>query len=172
MEEIRKLQEDLQTLGNCSKDWQMLINISKCKVIHIGNKQWEVEYTMIGIPLQVNEVERFENYCYTNLKYGHHIAAGVKKTNWVLGMIKGSFKYHSKSIVLKLYKSLVCHTWVIVCRLGDISQKWYKVVGKSTRESHQVGTRFQLTTLPGKTKQVETHDHGIEKTYGWPDRSP
>ena len=48
---ISKLEEDLQTLVKWSNDWQTLFNISKCKVVHMGNKQWGVEDTVNEIPL-------------------------------------------------------------------------------------------------------------------------
>ena len=44
---------------------------------------------------------------FTSPKCGHHIVGGEKKANQVLWMIKRSFKYCSKSIVLKVYKFLV-----------------------------------------------------------------
>ena len=72
--------------------------------------------------------------------------------------------------MLKLNKSLVCPRFefcVQACRpyqKGDIKQ-----VGR-VQVNHQVITRFQLTSLPEKTKDIETHDLGIEKPQGSPNR--
>ena len=58
-EDIRKPQEDLQTLVKWSNAWQIVFIISKCKVVNMRNKQSEVEYTMNEIPLYVQEKERY-----------------------------------------------------------------------------------------------------------------
>ena len=36
--DINNLQEDLMKLFQWSQDWQMLFNIEKCKVLHVGRK--------------------------------------------------------------------------------------------------------------------------------------
>ena len=72
----------------------------------MGNKQSELEYTVNEIPLHVDEKERQLGVKFhKSLKCCHHIATGEKKANWVLRMIKRSFKNHSKIKVYKLCKS-------------------------------------------------------------------
>jgi len=36
--DVNKLQDDLKNLCEWSKDWLMLFNVDKCKVMDIGNK--------------------------------------------------------------------------------------------------------------------------------------
>ena len=36
-EDIGILQQDINNLCQCSKDWQTLFNVKKCKVLHIGH---------------------------------------------------------------------------------------------------------------------------------------
>ena len=43
-EEVDKLKEDLSKLFQWSVDWQMLFNIEKCKVMHIGFQNPQQKY--------------------------------------------------------------------------------------------------------------------------------
>ena len=43
-----KLQADINTLHQWAGSWQMLFNISKCKVMHIGRRNVGFQYYMNG----------------------------------------------------------------------------------------------------------------------------
>jgi len=43
-----RLQTDLRSLCNWSQDWQMLFNVDKCKVMHIGHNNYTAKYEMNG----------------------------------------------------------------------------------------------------------------------------
>ena len=61
------------------------------KVVHMGNKELEVENTMNELPLYMDEKEGDLGIpTHKSLKCSHHITAGVKKANWIFGMIKWS----------------------------------------------------------------------------------
>ena len=47
-EQIKVLRQDLQKLMDWSMDWQMMFNVEKCKVMHMGNKNIEANYEMGG----------------------------------------------------------------------------------------------------------------------------
>ena len=38
--DVDSLRADLQLLAEWSEDWQMLFNVEKCKVLHVGYKQY------------------------------------------------------------------------------------------------------------------------------------
>ena len=47
-EDIDILQQDINNLCQWSKDWQMLFNVKKCKVLHIGHNNKYCDYSMNG----------------------------------------------------------------------------------------------------------------------------
>ena len=57
-EEVEVLRNDLKLLVNWSKDWQMLFNVAKCKVIHFGSRNAEADYSMEGSNLESITEER------------------------------------------------------------------------------------------------------------------
>jgi len=52
-EAIRNLMTDLCRLFAWSKEWQMIFNIDKCKVMHLGYNNRSVDYFMDAVYLQV-----------------------------------------------------------------------------------------------------------------------
>ncbi|KAI8508803.1 hypothetical protein Bbelb_139020 [Branchiostoma belcheri] len=72
------LQQDLNTVGEWSQAWQLLFNVTKCKVLHLGR---------------------------TNLKNSYTKAAN--KGNQVLGLIKRTFYNLDKDTVPTLFKTMV-----------------------------------------------------------------
>ena len=57
-ENIERLREDLYKLVSWSKEWQMLFNIEKCKVMHLGYDNPHASYFVDGNRLQVVSEER------------------------------------------------------------------------------------------------------------------
>ena len=55
-EDTANLQSDLCNLVSWSKEWQMLFNVEKCKVMRIGYDNMKAENLMDGVKLKhVNE---------------------------------------------------------------------------------------------------------------------
>src|ERR1043165_9669850 len=105
MEELRK---DLRKLLNCSSVWQMSFNIEKCKVMHMGTKNSEVKYEIGGRELvEVTEEKELGVVVCKDLKATKQCASAAKKRYQVSGMISLAIMLKNKSIILKLYKSLV-----------------------------------------------------------------
>ena len=50
---VESLQMDLHTLITWSEEWQMLFDVSKCKVMHVGTMQFERQYLMNDQKLEV-----------------------------------------------------------------------------------------------------------------------
>ena len=106
--DVNKLQEDLKNLCKWSKDWLMLFNVDKCKVMHIGYTNGQANYVMEGNILNVVTEERdLGILVQSNLKWDQQCSKSVKMANRILGMIKRNFEYLDSDMVLQLYKSLV-----------------------------------------------------------------
>ena len=52
------LWEDLKRMFRWSQDWQILLNLEKCSVMHLGKRNQKLSYEMGGKVLKVNEKER------------------------------------------------------------------------------------------------------------------
>ena len=106
--EVDILREDLGKIYQWSVDWQMLFNLDKCTVMHLGNKNSQCEYKMGNIILKKSEQERDLGVLMDSSgKSTEQCIMAVKKANTVLGMIKRNINFKSKDVIVKLYKALV-----------------------------------------------------------------
>ena len=79
VDEIEKLRGDLKKLGRWSKEWQMVFNADKCKVVY---------YVTDGNILESVEEERdLGVIIQSNLKVDKQCAKAARSANSVLGMI-------------------------------------------------------------------------------------
>ena len=114
-EDVKKkdaIQQDLYKLQEWTELWNLYFNVSKCKVMHIGKKNPKTEYYMMmeGSQRKLDTCAEEKDLGITfdtNMKFDIHISNIVKKANQMLGVIKRTFTFKSKSIFLKLYKALV-----------------------------------------------------------------
>ena len=107
-EEVEVLRNDLKLLVNWSKDWQMLFNVAKCKVIHFGSRNAEADYSMEGSNLEsITEERDLGILIHNSLKVEKQCMKAANAANQMLGMIKRSFTFHEKDVILSLYKTLV-----------------------------------------------------------------
>lgn len=107
-DQVNSIREDLDKLQVWADKWHMKFNIEKCKVMHLGSNNRSCKYEMEGKVLQVVREEKdlgiyFEN----NFKVGNHCLSAAKKGNQILGMIARAFTCKNKTIMKKLFKSLV-----------------------------------------------------------------
>jgi ribonuclease P/MRP protein subunit RPP40 len=108
MEDIGRLREDLVKLVTWSKEWLMLFNVDKCKVMHVGHNNPKAEYKMEeGVLQRICEEMDLGIIVQDNLKCAGQCAKVVKTANRVMGMIKRTFGNFSRNIIVKLYKSLI-----------------------------------------------------------------
>lgn len=102
------LREDLKRLYHWSMDWQMLFNISKCSVMHMGKGNANFQYEIGGTATRVSEEERDLGVTvHKSGKPSRQCAEAAKKANRILGMIKRTIISREKEIILQLYKTLV-----------------------------------------------------------------
>ena len=113
------IQDDLKKLFEWSLDWQLLFNLDKCKVMHIGSSNSKVDYYLGDHKLSVvHEEKDLGIIVQDDLKVSRQCAKVVQTANRILGMIYRTFTCRSREIILKLYKSLVRHMWTIASKHG------------------------------------------------------
>ena len=106
--DVEILRNDLKQLYKWSEDWQMLFNLDKCVVIHMGNKNQKCLYELGGQNLKSVEQERDLGIIMHNSgKTSEQCTMAANKANQILGMIKRNIKWKDKYIITKLYKTLV-----------------------------------------------------------------
>ena len=106
------IQQDLFSLQKWSDTWNLHFNIAKCNVMHYGKRNPNHAYCM-----KVNDQEIEINVCEEekdlgiifdpHLSFDVHINKIINKANQMIGLIKRTFTYLNRDILVKLYKSLV-----------------------------------------------------------------
>jgi len=100
---VAQLQEDLANLAAWSNDWQMLFNVEKCKVMHMGYNNTCPEYFLNGTKLEsVSEQKDFGVFISDDLKWDKQCSQVVAKANKVLGLIKRNFTDRSRETIIPL----------------------------------------------------------------------
>ena len=105
---VKQLQEDLRKVGEWSKKWQMPFNLDKCKIMHIGHKNINEKYELLGKEIESVQQEKDLGVVITNdLKSSNQCIEAVKKAQKLLGYIKRQFRTRNKETILTLYNALV-----------------------------------------------------------------
>ena len=105
---VKQLQEDLNRIGEWSLKWQMPFNLGKCKVMHIGYKNVNAKYELLGKEIESCQQEKDLGVIITSdLKPSKQCIEAEKKAQKILGYIKRQFKTRKKETILTLYNSLV-----------------------------------------------------------------
>jgi len=106
--DVELLREDLRKIFQWSVDWQMLFNVDKCTVMHLGSKNRQCEYKMGNQTLKITTQEKDLGVIIdSNGKSTTQCITTVKKANVLLGMIKRNIHFKSKEVIVRLYKALV-----------------------------------------------------------------
>ena len=93
-----KLQEDLDSLMNCSDTWLLRFNSSKCKHLHMG-READASYSIGDTEIQrISHEKDLGVIVDQQLKFQHHISSSVKKANRKLGLIRRSFTHMDKDM--------------------------------------------------------------------------
>ena len=107
-EDAKVLKDDISKLYKWSQDWQMLFNVDKCTVMHMGKKNRKFRYEMNGIQLkEITEERDLGVLVHASATTSMQCAKAASKGNQVLGMIRRTMVSRDKDVILKLYKSLV-----------------------------------------------------------------
>ena len=85
-----------------------VFNVDKFKVLHIGNRTVQANYTMNGKQLAKVEQEKDLGVVISSdLKPSKQCSEVVKTANKLIGFIRRSFEFRTEEIILNLYNALV-----------------------------------------------------------------
>jgi len=89
-------------------EWQMLFNVEKCEIMHLGRNKKQYDYTLGNTPLDTVSVEKDLGIVMSNdLKVSQQCTQAYVKANRMLGVINRTITNKSRFILLNLYKSIV-----------------------------------------------------------------
>eukprot|EP00794_Sanderia_malayensis_P010533 gene10533-11645_t len=108
----QELQGDITRLDEWARKWQLAFNSSKCKVMHMGNKNPQQSYYMEvdskTVKLEKTKLEKDIGVHVDNkLKFDRHVEIQCNKANQILGLIRRAFTFIDLDSMKKLYTSLI-----------------------------------------------------------------
>ena len=102
------LQNDLDRLVKWSEKWQMLFNFGKCKCLHTGHRNLNVNYKMGDTVLGITVKEKDLGVTIsTDMKVSEQCGIAASKGNQILGLIRRNITYKGKKLIIPLYKAIV-----------------------------------------------------------------
>ena len=102
------LQNDLDRLVKWSEKWQMLFNFGKCKCLHTGHRNLNVNYKMGDTVLCTTVKEKDLGVTIsTDMKVSEQCGIAASKRNTILGLIRRNITYKGKKLIIPLYKAIV-----------------------------------------------------------------
>ena len=104
-EDCLQLQHDIDVLEQWSETWLLSFNVTKCKILHIGNPAANCHHkcTLHGVVLELLEDIRDLEICMdSKLKFHTHTDLTANKANRILGLISKVFECKDSDIMLKL----------------------------------------------------------------------
>ena len=157
-EQDRQLfQRGLDNLVQWSIEWQMLFNVDKCHVIHMGRKNHEFSYNMGGRPLEAVNFEKDVGVMIdSSLKPSLQCSKAAKKGQVVLGQLARALTYRDKVTFFDLYKTYVRP------HLEYAVQAWspWNIGDKELLESVQKRAVGMISNLRGRTYQERLAELG------------
>ena len=102
------LQNDLDRLVKWSEKWQMLFNFGKCKCLHTGHRNLNVNYKMGATVLGTTVKEKDLGVTISaDMKVSEQCGIAASKGNQILGLIRRNITYKGKKLIIPLYKAIV-----------------------------------------------------------------
>ena len=102
------LQNDLDRLVKWSEKWQMLFNFGKCKCLHTGHGNLNVNYKMGDTVLGTTVKEKDLGVTISaDTKVSEQCGIAASKVNQILGLIRRNITYKGKKLIIPLYKAIV-----------------------------------------------------------------
>ena len=102
------LQNDLDRLVKWSEKWQMLFNFGKCKCLHTGHGNLDVNYKMGDTVLGTTVKEKDLGVTISaDMKVSEQCGIAASKGNQILGLIRRNITYKGKKLIIPLYKAIV-----------------------------------------------------------------
>ena len=102
------LQNDLDRLVKWSEKWQMQFYFGKCKCLHTGHGNWNVNYKMGDTVLGTTVNEKDLGVTISaDIKVSEQCGIAASKANKILGLIRRNITYKGKKLIIPLYKAIV-----------------------------------------------------------------
>ena len=102
------LQNDLDRLMKWSEKWQMMFNFGKCKCLHTGHGNLNVNYkmgdTVLGTTLKEKDLGVRIS---ADMKVSEQCGIAASKGNKIIGLIRRNITYKGKKLIIPLYKAIV-----------------------------------------------------------------
>jgi hypothetical protein len=107
-EESEQFQTSIDAIANWCEEWQMPLNVEKCKVLHIGSKNQNFEYNVFGSNISASLFERDLGVLLShNLKPHAHIAQITAKAYQKINLIFRFFETRDFKFLIKMYSVYV-----------------------------------------------------------------
>jgi ribonucleases P/MRP protein subunit RPP40 len=147
-DDVRNLQGDLKNLCKWSRDWLMLFNVEKCKVMLIRYKNKRENYEMDGKDLdEVDEDKDLDVIMQNDLKWNRQFTKGMKTAPRVLVMIWQFFSYLREDMALHLCKTLVRPHLECCMQAWRPYLKKDRANGRGSKESNKTGALYEKISL-------------------------
>ena len=102
------LHDDLLKFEKWSQIWKMPLNVEKCKVVHYGNNNPNIEHLLFGKKLTSSTEEKDLGVLFNkDMSVTNQCLKASKSANKVLGIISRNIFSRDSVIMINLYKSLV-----------------------------------------------------------------
>ena len=102
--------DNLNILVKWSEKWQMLLNFGKCKCLHTGHGNLDVNYKMGDTVLGTTVKEKDLGVTIsTDMKVSEQCGIAASKGNQILRLIRRNITYtvQGKKLIIPLYKAIV-----------------------------------------------------------------
>ena len=107
-EDIEGIRNDLLDLGKWSNENRMPFNVSKCRVMHMGNKNNREAYKLLGERIVETKEEKDLGVFFTdNFKPSTNCNKACNAASRVIGLIRRNILSKEEGSMLTLYKTLV-----------------------------------------------------------------
>ena len=91
-----------------SEKWQMLFNFGKCKCLHTGHENLNVNFKMGDTVLGTTVKEKdLEITISADMKVSEQCGIAASKGNKILGLVIRNITYKGKKLIIPLYKAIV-----------------------------------------------------------------
>ena len=101
------LQNDLDRLVKWSEKWQMLFNFGKCKCLHTGHGNLNINYKMGDTVLGTTVKEKDLGVTISaDMKVSEQCGIAASKGNNILGLIRRNITYKAKKLIIEVFKTL------------------------------------------------------------------
>ena len=156
--DAEQMQRDIDSMMEWGREWEMVFNAEKCKVLHLGRNNKKFKYRLGDVEMQeANEEKDLGVWFDNSLKPAIQCEKAAKDANAALGMIAKSFHYRTKDVLVPLYKTFVRP------KLEHASVVWSPWLVKDINELERVQKRVMrmLVGMEGREYEEKLEEVGL-----------